>query len=68
MKYLIDGWLSSDTTRHAYVPKISKNSAKDNRTDKVKSQANVSEISINSNLSFNNDASDDKQSSWKTRE
>ena len=68
LKYLNDVWLSSDTTGHDSVPKTSKNSAKDNTAEEVKSQANVSKIPINYNLSFNNDVNDDKQTPWKTRE
>ena len=56
-----DAWLSSDTARHDSVLKISTNSAKDNTAEEVKSQVNVSKISINSDLPFNNDANDDKQ-------
>ena len=33
LKYLNDVWLSSDTKRHDSVPKISKNSAKENTTE-----------------------------------
>ena len=59
LKYLKDVWLSSDTTVHHSVPKISKNSAQDNTAEEVKSQANVSKIPTNSNLPFNNDDADD---------
>ena len=41
--------------------KISENSAKDNTTEEVKSETNVSKIPINSKLPFNNDTNDDKQ-------
>ena len=61
LKYLNNVWLSSDTAGHDSVPKISKYSAKDNTVEKVKSQTNLSKIPINSNLPFNNDANDDKQ-------
>ena len=44
---------------HHSVPKISKNSAKDNTAEEEKSQANVSKIPTNSNLPFNNDDADD---------
>ena len=46
---------------HHSVPKISKNSAKDNTAEEVKSQANVSKIPINSNDTNLNSNSDDKQ-------
>ena len=62
LKYL-NVWLSSDTTNHDSLPKISTNSGKYNTTEEVNSQANVSKISVNSNLSFNNDAN-----IWQTRE
>ena len=52
---------SSDTAGQNSVPKISKNSVKDNTAEEGTSQANVSKIPINYNLSFNNDANDDKQ-------
>ena len=61
LKYLKDVWRSSDTTVHHSVPKISKNSAKDNTAEEVKSQANVSKIPINSNDTNLNSNSDDKQ-------
>ena len=61
LKYLKDVWLSSDTTVHHSVPKISKNSAKDNTAEEVKSQANVSKTPINSNDTNLNSNSDDKQ-------
>ena len=51
----------SDTTEHDSLPKISKNSAKNNTVEEVKSQANVSKIPGNCNLSFNDDANDDIQ-------
>ena len=60
LKYL-NVWLSSDTTGHNSLPKISKYSAKDNTVKEVKSQTHLSQIPINSNLLFNNDASDDNQ-------
>ena len=68
LKYLNNVWLSSDTTGHDSVPKISKYSAKDNTVEEVKPQANASKIPINSNLPFNSDANDDKQTSWKTHD
>ena len=61
MKYLTNVWLSSDTTGHDSVPKISKYSGKDNTVEELKSQTNVSKISISSNLPFDNDKNDDKQ-------
>ena len=60
MKYLNNVWFS-DTTGHDSVPKISKYSAKDNTVEELKSQTNVSKIPISSNLPFDNDANDDKQ-------
>ena len=41
--------------------KISKYSEKNNTAEEVKSQTNVSKFPINSNLPFNNDLNDDKQ-------
>ena len=38
LKYLNDVWLSSDTTGHDSVPKVSKNYEKDNTAEEVKSQ------------------------------
>ena len=62
LKYLNNVWLSSDTIGHDSVPiKISKYSAKDNAVEEVKSETNLSKIPINSNLPFNNDANDGKQ-------
>ena len=61
LKYLNNVWLSSDTTGHDSVPKISKYSAKDNTVEELKSQTNVSKIPISSNLPFDNNANDDKQ-------
>ena len=61
LKYLTNVWLSSDTTGHDSVPKISKYSAKDNTVEELKSQTNVSKIPISSNLPFDNDTNDDKQ-------
>ena len=52
---------SSDTAGKNSVPKISKNSVKQNTAEEGTSQENVSKIPINYNLSFNNDANDDKQ-------
>ena len=43
------------------MPKISKYSAEENTAEGAKSQTSVSKIPINSNLLFNNDANDDKQ-------
>ena len=43
------------------MPKISKYSAKDNTIEELKSQTNVSKIPISSNLPFDNDTKDDKQ-------
>ena len=60
MKYLNNVWFS-DTTGHDSVPKISKYSAKDNTVEELKFQTNVSKIPIYSNLPFDNDANDDKQ-------
>ena len=56
LKYLNNVWLSSDTTGHDSVPKISKYSAKDNTVEELKSQTNVSKTPISSNLPFDNDA------------
>ena len=53
--------ISSDTTGHDSVPKISKHSAKDNMVEELKSQTNVSTVPISSNLPFDNDAYDGKQ-------
>ena len=53
LKYLNNVSLSSDTTGHDSVPKISKYSAKDNTIEE--SQANVSKIPISSNLPFDNE-------------
>ena len=61
MKYLNNAWLSSDTTGHDSVPKLSKYSAKDNAVEELKSQANVSKIPISSDLPSDKDANDDKQ-------
>ena len=61
LKYLNNVWLSSDTTGHDSLPKISKYSAKDNTVEELKPQTNVSEILISSDLPFDNDANDDKQ-------
>ena len=43
------------------MPKISKYSAKKNMVEELKSQTNVSKIPISSNLPFDNNANDDKQ-------
>ena len=48
LKYLNNVWLSSDTTGHDSVPKISKYSAKDKTAEEVKTQTNASKIPINS--------------------
>ena len=42
---------------------MSKYSAKDNMVEELKSQTNVSKIPISSNLPFDNDVNDDKQTS-----
>ena len=65
IKHLYNVWISSDTTVHDSVPKISKYSGKDNTVEELKSQTNVSNIPINSSLPFDNDANDDKQTFWK---
>ena len=61
LKHLNNVWLSSYVTWHDFVPKISKYSAEENTAEEAKSQTSVSKIPINSNLPFNNDANDDKQ-------
>ena len=61
LKHLNNVWLSSYVTGHDFVPKISKYSAEENTAEEAKSQTSVSKIPINSNLPFNNDANDDKQ-------
>ena len=61
LQYLNNVWLSSDTTGHDSIPKISKYSAKDNTAEEVKFQKNQSKISINFDLLFNNNANDEKQ-------
>ena len=69
LKYLANVWSSSDTTGHDSAPKISKYSAKDNTVEELKSQTNVSKISISSNLPFDNDKNDDKQTNiFKTHD
>ena len=66
LKYLNNISLSSDTTGHDSVPKISKYSAKDNTVEELKSQTNVSKIPISSNLPFDNDVNDDKHLEKRT--
>ena len=61
LKYFNNVWLSSDTTAYDSAPKISKCSSKDNAVEELKSQTNVSKISISSNMPFDNDTNDEKQ-------
>ena len=60
LQYLNNNWLSSDIRVGDSIPKISKYSAKDNTVEEVKSHKKC-KIPINSNLPFNNDANNDKQ-------